>query len=214
MISPHTTAPTANAAIHEPCHRVRVTLPCVVIRFGMASRVKAFEVQPARLVSATVRSAARAINRRRVIGRPRRGGSRVRLTMRNSTGPAGSSFGGSRLSGGSGGHPRAGAAGALTGVTCQANVRVVAYLDAASSEPLHPAARAALLTALDDGWADPARLYGDGRRARLLRPPRTGPGQTGPGQTRPGPAVVASAVEHSSVLHAIGHCERDGAEAT
>jgi cysteine desulfurase len=121
----------------------------------------------------------------------------------------------------------------------------VAYLDAASSEPLHPAARAALLTALDDGWADPARLHGDGRRARLLldqarqrvaaalgcradelsftssgtqavhlavlgtvaarrRASRTG---------QPRPALVASAVEHSSVLHAIGQCERDGAEA-
>ena len=53
------------------------------------------------------------------------------------------------------------------------------------AEPLHPAARAALLAALDGGWADPARLYGDrppaprccstgaraGRR-RARRPPR------------------------------------------
>ena len=41
------------------------------------------------------------------------------------------------------------------------------YLDAASAEPLHPAARAALLSALDEGWADPARRYGAGRRNRL-----------------------------------------------
>jgi cysteine desulfurase len=89
--------------------------------------------------------------------------------MRNSTAPARGSFGGSRLSGGCGGRPRAAAAAAPTSVTCRAaNVSSVAYLDAASSEPLHPAARAALLTALDDGWADPARLHGDGRRARLL----------------------------------------------
>ncbi|MGH2601562.1 MAG: cysteine desulfurase, partial [Dehalococcoidia bacterium] len=43
----------------------------------------------------------------------------------------------------------------------------MAYFDAASTEPLHPAAREALLLALDEGWADPARLYGEGRRARL-----------------------------------------------
>ena len=42
------------------------------------------------------------------------------------------------------------------------------YFDAASAEPLHPSAREALLAALDDGWADPARLHREGRRARLL----------------------------------------------
>ncbi|HEY3714993.1 MAG TPA: aminotransferase class V-fold PLP-dependent enzyme [Jatrophihabitantaceae bacterium] len=42
------------------------------------------------------------------------------------------------------------------------------YLDAASAAPLHPVARQALLAALEDGWADPGRLYGAGRRARLL----------------------------------------------
>jgi cysteine desulfurase len=45
---------------------------------------------------------------------------------------------------------------------------VPAYLDAASAAPLHPLARQALLAALDDGWADPGRLYRDGRRAQLL----------------------------------------------
>jgi cysteine desulfurase len=44
----------------------------------------------------------------------------------------------------------------------------VAYFDAASAEPLHPSAREALLGALDDGWADPARLHREGRRARQL----------------------------------------------
>ena len=43
-----------------------------------------------------------------------------------------------------------------------------AYLDAASGEPLHPAAREVLLAALDAGWADPLRLHGPGRNARLL----------------------------------------------
>jgi cysteine desulfurase len=41
------------------------------------------------------------------------------------------------------------------------------YLDAASTTPLHPRARAALLEALD-GFGDPSRLYGRGRRARML----------------------------------------------
>lgn len=42
------------------------------------------------------------------------------------------------------------------------------YFDAASAEPLHPQAREALLAALADGWADPARLHREGRQARLL----------------------------------------------
>jgi cysteine desulfurase len=42
------------------------------------------------------------------------------------------------------------------------------YLDAASSEPLHPAAREVLLSALDAGFADPLRLHHRGRDARLL----------------------------------------------
>jgi cysteine desulfurase len=45
---------------------------------------------------------------------------------------------------------------------------VPAYLDAASGAPLHPVARQALLAAFEDGWADPGRLYGSGRRAGLL----------------------------------------------
>src|SRR5262249_25084839 len=43
-----------------------------------------------------------------------------------------------------------------------------AYLDAASSAPMHPAARQALAAALDDGWADPEKLYQQARRARHL----------------------------------------------
>jgi cysteine desulfurase len=43
------------------------------------------------------------------------------------------------------------------------------FLDAASGQPLNPAAREAWLAAGDAGWADPARLYREGRRAALLR---------------------------------------------
>jgi cysteine desulfurase len=107
----------------------------------------------------------------------------------------------------------------------------VAYFDAASAEPLHPSARDALLAALDDGWADPARLHREGRRAHLLlegareaiagelgcRPDElsfTGSGTQavhlavlGTVQARQSAArgpghLVASAVEHSSVLNA------------
>lgn len=104
----------------------------------------------------------------------------------------------------------------------------MAYLDAASTEPLHPAAREALLTTLDTGWADPARLYGSARRAQLLleqarteiaealgaRPDEVSFTASGTqavhlgvlgalgGRRRVGSRVVAGAVEHSSVLHA------------
>lgn len=42
------------------------------------------------------------------------------------------------------------------------------YLDAASGQPLNPAASQAWAAAADAGWADPARLYREGRRAALL----------------------------------------------
>ncbi|MFD3488720.1 cysteine desulfurase/sulfurtransferase TusA family protein [Streptomyces sp. NPDC058665] len=104
----------------------------------------------------------------------------------------------------------------------------MAYFDSASSAPLHPVAHEALRAALDEGWADPARLYREGRRARLLldaaretaaeavgcRPDElvftpsgtyaVHTGMTGAlaGRRRAGSHVVVSAVEHSSVLHA------------
>lgn len=103
------------------------------------------------------------------------------------------------------------------------------YLDAATSEPLHPAAREVLLAALDSGWADPARLYHEGRNARLLldnareviadalgaRPDevyftssgstaiQTGIGAVTLARRRTGRHVVHSAVEHSAVLHSV-----------
>jgi cysteine desulfurase len=104
------------------------------------------------------------------------------------------------------------------------------YLDAAAGLPLHPAAREALLAALDDGWADPSRLYGAARRARLLleaareavaevlgaRPDEVRFAASGTSavheavrgllaaRRRTGSAVVHSAIEHSAVLHAVG----------
>lgn len=102
------------------------------------------------------------------------------------------------------------------------------HLDAASGEPLHPAARETLLAALDAGWADPSRLHHEGRTARLLldnarqavaealgaRPDEiffttsgtaavhTGVTAIASARRRTGDRVVHSAVEHSAVLHA------------
>ncbi|MDF6042014.1 aminotransferase class V-fold PLP-dependent enzyme [Streptomyces sp. JH14] len=110
------------------------------------------------------------------------------------------------------------------------------YFDAASSAPLHPVARQALLAALDEGWADPARLYREGRRARLLldaareaaaeavgcRPDELTFTPSGTaavhsaisgalaGRRRVGRHLVVSAVEHSSVLHSAAAHEKQG----
>jgi cysteine desulfurase len=100
-------------------------------------------------------------------------------------------------------------------------------LDSASSESLHPAAREALLAALDRGYADPRRLHRAGRTARLLldnaravvaecldvRPDEvsfTGSGTEAVHRgllgllrgSRRGSTVVHSAVEHAAVRHA------------
>jgi len=108
-------------------------------------------------------------------------------------------------------------------------VTAATNLDSASGLPLHPAARDALLAALDDGWADPARLYASGRRARQLldgaraavatelgaRPDEVtftpngtaalyaGVAGALAGRARVGEHVVHSAIEHSAVLHAV-----------
>ncbi|WP_280898291.1 MULTISPECIES: cysteine desulfurase/sulfurtransferase TusA family protein [unclassified Streptomyces] len=103
----------------------------------------------------------------------------------------------------------------------------MSYFDAASSAPLHPVARQALLASLDEGWADPSRLYREGRRARMLldaareaaaeavgcrpdeltftssgtRAVHTGIAGAMAGRRRVGRHLIVSAVEHSSVLH-------------
>ncbi|MCX4470913.1 aminotransferase class V-fold PLP-dependent enzyme [Micromonospora sp. NBC_01655] len=114
------------------------------------------------------------------------------------------------------------------------------YLDAATAAPPHPVARQALLAALDDGWADPARLYTQARRARqLLDAAReaaaatlgvradelsfTPSGTTAAhsavlgglaGRRRVGGALVHSAIEHSAVLHAAERHVAAGGTAT
>ncbi|MGX2997690.1 aminotransferase class V-fold PLP-dependent enzyme [Streptomyces sp. JNUCC 64] len=114
------------------------------------------------------------------------------------------------------------------------------YFDAASSAPLHPVARQALQAALDEGWADPARLYREGRRARLLldaareaaaeavgcrpdelvftpsgtRAVHDGIAGALAGRRRAGSRLLVSAVEHSSVLHAAEVHEAAGGSVT
>jgi cysteine desulfurase len=110
------------------------------------------------------------------------------------------------------------------------------YLDAASAQPLHPAARDVLTSAYAEGWADPRALHSPGRRARMLldnarevvatllgarpdevtfRPSGTAAmhaGLLGAAQARRrvGRVVVHSAVEHSAVLHAARWLEQEG----
>ncbi|WP_345008368.1 cysteine desulfurase/sulfurtransferase TusA family protein [Streptomyces shaanxiensis] len=116
----------------------------------------------------------------------------------------------------------------------------MAYFDAASSAPLHPVARQALLASLDEGWADPARLYREGRRARMLldaareasaeavgcradelvftssgtRAVHSGVAGVLAARRRVGRHLIVSAVEHSSVLHAADAYEAEGGTVT
>lgn len=102
------------------------------------------------------------------------------------------------------------------------------YLDSASTEPLRPVARDALLAALEAGYADPLRLHRPARQARLLldnaraataealgvRPDEvtfTGSGTHAVhegllgllrGRSATSRRLVATAVEHSAVLNA------------
>lgn len=115
------------------------------------------------------------------------------------------------------------------------------YLDTASSESLHPSARQVWEQALAQGYADPRRLHGPARNARLLldnaravvaeclgvRPDEVTFTPSGThavhlgvlgllaGAARRSDLLLASAVEHSSVHHAgRWHAERGGRFAT
>ncbi len=114
-----------------------------------------------------------------------------------------------------------------------------AYFDSATSTPLHPVAREVLLASLEDGWADPTRLYARSRRARRLLDAARGaiadilgvraealtftPSGTWAVQTavlgalaarrRFGPVLVHSAIEHSAVLHAAQRHVQSGGSA-
>lgn len=119
----------------------------------------------------------------------------------------------------------------------------MAYFDAASGEPISAVAKAAMLAALDDGWADPTRLHREGRRAGLLLDQAreqiagvlggradevafTSSGThavqlavlgsvLGRQTATRGPGhVVVSAVEHSSVLNAAAQAESSGSQVT
>ncbi|GKQ37998.1 cysteine desulfurase/sulfurtransferase TusA family protein [Streptomyces sp. A012304] len=116
----------------------------------------------------------------------------------------------------------------------------MSYFDAASAAPLHPVARQALSAALDEGWADPSRLYREGRRARMLldaareaaaeavgcrpdelvftssgtRAVHSGIAGALAGRRRVGRHLIVSSVEHSSVLHSAETFEAEGGTVT
>ncbi|MGQ4384120.1 cysteine desulfurase/sulfurtransferase TusA family protein [Streptomyces sp. SAS_270] len=116
----------------------------------------------------------------------------------------------------------------------------MSYFDAASAAPLHPVARQALQASLDEGWADPARLHREGRRARLLldaareaaadavgcrpdelvftpsgtRAVHSGISGALAGRRRVGRHLIVSSVEHSSVLHSADAHEAEGGTVT
>jgi cysteine desulfurase len=116
-----------------------------------------------------------------------------------------------------------------------------AYLDSASTEPLHPAAKEALVAALGSGYADPLRLHRQGRNARLLldnarevvagclgvRPDEVSFTSSGTaavhagvlglllGRSRVSGRLVLSAVEHSAVFAAAAwHARHFGGTST
>lgn len=96
------------------------------------------------------------------------------------------------------------------------------------------------MASLDEGWADPARLYREGRRARMLldaareaaaeavgcradelvftssgtRAVHTAMAGALGGRRRVGRHLIVSAVEHSSVLHSAEALEADGGSVT
>ena len=111
------------------------------------------------------------------------------------------------------------------------------YLDHASGEPLHPAARDVLERAMERGYADPRGLHRNAREARLMldnaravvaeclgvspdqvtfTPSGTHAVHLGvlgllAGRARQGDLLLASSVEHSAVLHAGSwHAARGG----
>ncbi|WP_181642481.1 aminotransferase class V-fold PLP-dependent enzyme, partial [Nocardioides massiliensis] len=111
------------------------------------------------------------------------------------------------------------------------------YLDFASGAPLHPAAREVLIAAYEHGYADPRRLHGPARNARLLldnareacaealgvradevtftasgtHAVHAGLLGLAAGRRRVSKRLVHSAVEHSAVLHAARwHADRGG----
>ena len=124
--------------------------------------------------------------------------------------------------------------------TESSGARSTTYFDAATAAPLHPAAVAALHAALADGWADPDRIYREGRRARqLLDGARAAvadvvgvraeevtfcpSGTTAAhlavlgsltARRRVGASYVVSAVEHSCVLAAARRHADDGGQVT
>src|SRR3954468_5827186 len=222
-IRPQTMTPSASAVTPDHVHSTRIRVACLVTPVGQPNR----RLRSQSLAEQPVRTTA--IEPRRTAMRPPRAQPLRRTcqppldafeTVLEPTGPSGARpDGGTRL-------------GAPRPRRRRYRRLVPAFLDAAAGAPLHPAARTALLAALDDGWADPARLYGAGRRARLLldaaresmaeslgaRPDEISfaanatqalqAAVLGTLAGNRGDAFVHSAVEHSAVLHSAASADR------
>src|SRR5580700_4918105 len=70
MIRPQTMMPTHQAATQDPCHRVTITLACLVIGTGAPIRVNALDWQPA--VASSTAAAMTALGTPRRARRDRR----------------------------------------------------------------------------------------------------------------------------------------------
>src|ERR1700722_2982175 len=207
-IRPQTATPTAMAAIHEPCQSDTVSLACSVSGARSPRRSTSVLLQPAVMSTRPTARAAAGTTRRRRRGAPRGWGltdglpsdkSRLQRpgkvdvlqpVVENSTTPRCRSLGYPRVRRPrfAGRVPTGPRTGPLTVVT-------VVYFDAAAAEPLHPVARETFLAALADGWADPARLHREGRRARLLLDPARGAVATGPRGRAGGRSFTASGTQ-------------------
>src|SRR5579859_1974596 len=78
-IPPQTMIPTAHAAIHEPCHIVRMTWPCLVTGTSRPCLVNAVDLQPVVSIATPASTAARGAQRRTAL--------RLGLTDRLPSGP-------------------------------------------------------------------------------------------------------------------------------
>src|SRR6266508_3405317 len=137
-IRPHTKNLTVNAATTEPTHRLYIWCACGVM--PSSGQPNPRNVLPIEQPASAVSSPTALTPSPRA--RPTR--EPVATTCADySTMPPGAGAGSGYLGG-------------------------VAYFDAATAAPPHPVARQALVAALEDGWADPGKLYTQARRARRL----------------------------------------------
>src|SRR5690348_4980000 len=172
MIRPHTTAPTAHAAIQDPCHRVSITFPCLVTGSGQPSRVNSLLVQPDRAITTRPSAAADSARRPRERGllpggkltQPESGGRRA--VALGGTHPE---SGGRRVLGAGGTHPEsAGTRSPGSGPAGPESGTMAARRRAMRARPVRGSRRIGLTDCLPSGRLRPAAL---GRPWPVATPP-------------------------------------------